>query len=435
MKMHTLVLVSFLTLLHAAPSQAQLVTAGDIVDHLDSIIETIPNTYGGGNYLQPNEASRGLWREIIDHILALEYADAHTKAQTKNYQVVLFTDTSITPPGFHVLLERTPESTSRHWGTFVFNRAPLRPHLVVQSPHPVFDINTGFQGIRVYRHNAARAFFVSGTHRCNGLSYSPCDGTTSVCSGTADDYRYSDMPHVVKSTFHIATEAMLDHDPDLLVVQCHGFAEGSGDPDLIMSNGTRTTPLGNDYVLDLRDAFTDLDPSITFKIGHVDLSWTRLLGTTNTQGRLLNNSFDPCESAPSSATGNFIHVEQAVVRMMSTKQDMMMLAEAIAIAVPPSTTPVADEVLAPVSSVHIIDNFTNPFRARTRIEFELGRTGPVTLDVYDLAGRRVARLAGGSYTAGLHGLDWNAGNLSSGVYFLRLQQGAQADTRRCVLIR
>ena len=50
---------------------------------------------------------RTLWREIIDHILVGEYADAHTKALTKNYQVVLFTDTGTENQVVHVLLERT----------------------------------------------------------------------------------------------------------------------------------------------------------------------------------------------------------------------------------------------------------------------------------------------------------------------------------------
>ncbi len=435
MKMRLLMPALLLTVLHAAPARTQLAQEGDLVYHIDEIIESMPHSYGGGQYLQPNQASRDLWREIVDHILALEYADAHAKAQTKNYQVVLFTDTGTTPPGFHVLLERTPESTSRYWGTFVFNRAPLRPHLVVQSPHAVFDINTGFQGVRVYRHNAARAFFVSGTHRCNGLSPSPCDGTSSVCTGSSDDYRYSDMAHVVKSAFQIATETMLDQDPDLLVVQCHGFAEGAEDPDLILSNGTRTTPTDHDYVLALRDAFASLDPMLTFKIAHVDLSWTRLIATTNTQGRLINDSYDPCGSAATSSTGNFVHVEQAVVRLMTTRQDMMMLAYAIAIAVPPVTTPVAIDVLAPASAARILGNFTNPLRGGTRIEFALERTGPVTLDVYDLAGRRIARLADGSRTAGVHGAEWRAGHLASGVYFLRLTQGAEVDVRRCVLVR
>ena len=434
MKRLALLLPAMLTLLNGAPTRAQLELEGDLLDRIDAIIDDMPSNYNGGDYLQPNADSRELWREIIDDILDGDYASAHAAAQTKSYQVVLYTDTGTSPAGRHVILERTPGSTSRHWGTYVFNRTPSRPHLVVASPHPVFDLNTGFQGVRMYQFTQARAFLLAGTHRCNGLSYSPCDGSTSVCSGTSDNYRYSDMAHVVKSAFHITHESLFDHDPDLIAIQNHGFAETSSDPDMIISNGTRTTPTGHDYVRALRDAFTFIDPSLTYKIGHLDLSWTRLLGTSNTQGRSINGSGSPCDIAPASATGRFIHIEQAVVRMTSRKQDMMMLAQALAIAVPAGATPVED-MITTEPLVRIVPEFDNPLGRRVQVAFELGRTGTTSLDVYDLAGRRVARLAGGSIPAGVHARVWDTGRLPSGVYFLHLRQGNSRDTRRCVLVR
>ncbi|MCP4574004.1 MAG: T9SS type A sorting domain-containing protein [bacterium] len=435
MKQHTMFLAAAMVLFASASAPAQLVASGDLVDHIDAIIADMPTTYDGGDYLQPASTSRAVWREIIDHILVGEYADAHTKALTRNYQVVLYTDTQSPNQTVHVLLERTPASTSRYWGTYLFCTTPARHHLVIQAPHPRYDSNTGYQCVRAYRSTGAAAYFVSGTHRCNGISYSPCDGTTYACTTGADSYRYSDQAHVVLSTFQITTEAILDQDPDALFIQPHGFAKGEDDPDLIISNGTRYMPSGTDYAVAMRDAFAAVDPSLTFKVAHVDLSWTRLLGTTNCQGRLINGGSDPCGTSALSATGKFVHIEQARPGLRDTPANWTKLAQAIALAVPDevSSVPGDDGILRP--GVRIIGNYANPFQGQTRVDFELGRGGPVRLEVFDLAGRRVAELTSENYGPGIHSQVWNARRLPSGTYFLRLQQGDRMVTHRCVLLK
>jgi hypothetical protein len=420
--------------LSAAGIQAQVVQSGDLTSHIDSIIDAMPTTYGGGDYLQPNSASRALWREIVDHILAEEYADAHTKALTKNYQVVLFTDTAESDSTVHIVLERTPESTSRYWGTFVFNTLPLRSSLVIESVHPRYDLNTGYQSIRIYQHTEARAFCVSGTHRCNGLSASPCDGTSTICTGSSDPYRYSDHAHVVSATIHITTEAMLDNNPELLVIQPHGFGQEEGDPDLIISNGTRFSPSGTDYAVAISDAIQAIDPSLTTKVGHVDLDWTRLLGTTNTQGRLLNGSADPCEDPATAATGQFVHVEQARIGLRDTPEHWMKLAQAVADAVPVDSG-IPQDLPGPPTA-RILGNYPNPFRQQTRFDLEVVRTGPIHLEVFDVAGRRAATLASGVYEAGMISFVWNTGQIPPGVYFVRLRQGeTNLDMQKCTLLR
>jgi hypothetical protein len=414
--------------------QAEVELAGDLTAHMDSIIAEIPTTYGGGDYLQPNAASRTLWREIIDHILATEYDQAHTKALTKNYRVVRFTDTADPDSVVHIILERTPESSSRYWGTFVFNTAPRRSYLAIQSPHPRYDTNTGRQSVRIYLHTEARALFISGTHRCNGLSDSPCDGTTTICTGSSAPYRYSDQCHVVKSTFQITNEAMLDDNPDLLAIQPHGFGQGAGDPDVIISNGTRFYPSGTDYAVAVWDALHDVDPSLTAKIAHIDLDWTRLIATWNTQGRLMNGSPTPCYTPASSATGQFVSVEQKKIGMRDTPQNWMKLAQAIADAVPEDTTAGVTDV--PVRGGRIVGSYPNPFNRKTRIVMDLGGPGEIRLDVFDVAGRRVETLTKGPHGAGLFRKVWSAEEVPPGVYFIRLQQqGTTVDIHKCILQR
>ncbi len=64
----------------------------------------------------------------------------------------------------------------------------------------------------------------------------------------------------------------------------------------------------------------------------------------------------------------------------------------------------------------------------------------ITLDLFDITGRRLVRLLEGHYEAGSHVLLWNGRDTSaapvvSGVYFLRLEAGARVDQQRFVLIR
>jgi hypothetical protein len=80
--------------------------------------------------------------------------------------------------------------------------------------------------------------------------------------------------------------------------------------------------------------------------------------------------------------------------------------------------------------------FPQPAQGAFRARFELGEAGPVALDAYDVAGRLVARLAGGDYPAGRHELAIDAAALGvrhRGVVFLRLSVGAQTVTRPLVI--
>jgi predicted outer membrane repeat protein len=82
----------------------------------------------------------------------------------------------------------------------------------------------------------------------------------------------------------------------------------------------------------------------------------------------------------------------------------------------------------------------NPFFPRTTLSFELPRSGPVRLAVYDAAGRFVRTLAEGTYAAGPHEKVWDGRDaqgrpLPSGVYFGRLEAGGVRNSRALVLTR
>jgi flagellar hook assembly protein FlgD len=93
----------------------------------------------------------------------------------------------------------------------------------------------------------------------------------------------------------------------------------------------------------------------------------------------------------------------------------------------------------PPLTFRLHQNAPNPFRPATTIRFDLPRRGPVSLRVYDVAGRLVRSLVDGSpLEAGRHEAVWDGRNESgrsvgAGLYFYRLQAGSLSETRRMVL--
>jgi endonuclease/exonuclease/phosphatase family metal-dependent hydrolase len=81
----------------------------------------------------------------------------------------------------------------------------------------------------------------------------------------------------------------------------------------------------------------------------------------------------------------------------------------------------------------------NPFRATTTLRFDLRQESEVTLELFDLSGRRVTTILQGFQPAGRHTLQWSplaagSGPLQAGLYFLSFHAGDFNQTRRLVLV-
>jgi hypothetical protein len=70
-----------------------------------------------------------------------------------------------------------------------------------------------------------------------------------------------------------------------------------------------------------------------------------------------------------------------------------------------------------------------------RITYSLPEAAPVTLTVYDVAGRVVRRLVSAVMPAGTHIVDWTPDTVSNGIYFYRLDAAGRSLTRKAVLVR
>ena len=84
-------------------------------------------------------------------------------------------------------------------------------------------------------------------------------------------------------------------------------------------------------------------------------------------------------------------------------------------------------------------NIPNPFRTGTQIRFELPVDLSVTLEIFDIAGRRVRTLVqdhfpAGSHTAAWDGADNQGRDVSAGVYLYRLRAGSFESTHRMILL-
>ena len=79
--------------------------------------------------------------------------------------------------------------------------------------------------------------------------------------------------------------------------------------------------------------------------------------------------------------------------------------------------------------------YPNPFNASTLVPFTLDHAQQIELAVFNTLGQRVATLVDGTISGGSHNVPFNAGNLSSGIYWITLKTGEYSTTRRTVLLR
>jgi len=99
-----------------------------------------------------------------------------------------------------------------------------------------------------------------------------------------------------------------------------------------------------------------------------------------------------------------------------------------------------EPVNIPLLHLALHQNYPNPFNPATNIMYYLPTSGRINLNVYDVSGRLIVRLADDIQDQGHHSVEWNGlderGNaMSSGTYFYRLTVGKETFSRKMVLLR
>jgi photosystem II stability/assembly factor-like uncharacterized protein len=80
-------------------------------------------------------------------------------------------------------------------------------------------------------------------------------------------------------------------------------------------------------------------------------------------------------------------------------------------------------------------NFPNPFNPVTQISFSLPRSGFVTLKIYDISGKEISSVVNNFEQAGNYQVDFNSSELSSGVYYYRINVNDFTDTKKMMLVK
>ncbi len=77
----------------------------------------------------------------------------------------------------------------------------------------------------------------------------------------------------------------------------------------------------------------------------------------------------------------------------------------------------------------------NPFNPSTTIEFSVPATSFISIEVFNILGKRVTSLISEWLSPGTYATKWNAEGLASGTYFCRMQSKAGVTVKRMMLLR
>lgn len=99
-----------------------------------------------------------------------------------------------------------------------------------------------------------------------------------------------------------------------------------------------------------------------------------------------------------------------------------------------SVTDIKKEIILS-QTYSLSQNYPNPFNPTTTIKYSIKERGIVNLTVFDILGREVAKLGNEEKQAGSYEAKFDGSNLSSGIYFYRLQSGSFSETKKLILLK
>jgi len=99
-----------------------------------------------------------------------------------------------------------------------------------------------------------------------------------------------------------------------------------------------------------------------------------------------------------------------------------------------------DDPIIALPKFSLGQNYPNPFNPSTRFDFTLPSAGDVQIEIYNLLGQHVARVASGTYQAGTHAVSWdgrddNGHDAPSGIYLYRLTSESGQVVKKMALLR
>jgi hypothetical protein len=87
------------------------------------------------------------------------------------------------------------------------------------------------------------------------------------------------------------------------------------------------------------------------------------------------------------------------------------------------------------NDISLNQNYPNPFNPSTIIEYSISERSYVELKVFDMLGNEIKTLVNSNKEAGSYNINFNASNLSSGVYYYTLKTNGNLLTRKMLLLK
>ncbi|OQY30057.1 MAG: hypothetical protein B6244_02010 [Candidatus Cloacimonetes bacterium 4572_55] len=105
---------------------------------------------------------------------------------------------------------------------------------------------------------------------------------------------------------------------------------------------------------------------------------------------------------------------------------------------PISITP--EQIITTSKTCSLLQNYPNPFNPITTIIFEIPKTSEVYMEIYDVSGKFVRNLVDKPMEIGYHSVVWDGvdeqgKDVSSGIYFYKIEAGKFENTKKMVLLR
>jgi hypothetical protein len=188
-----------------------------------------------------------------------------------------------------------------------------------------------------------------------------------------------------------------------------------------MSNGTRFTPT-HDYVSMIKDELKKVDTSLTFKIAHINTTWTRLIAFTNTQGRFINKSADACTQAATISKGGFVHMEQEKTKLRQDSTAWYKMYIALSEVFSCNTNGFSESN----KSENKVSIFPNPCNENY---IEIKAASITKVEIYDLNGRRVMDNAFNSSPK----IRLKINNIQSGMYLIAIESNNQIIYKKLII--
>jgi photosystem II stability/assembly factor-like uncharacterized protein len=93
------------------------------------------------------------------------------------------------------------------------------------------------------------------------------------------------------------------------------------------------------------------------------------------------------------------------------------------------------EINSVPSEYSLKQNYPNPFNPSTTIEFSIPSDGNVSLKIYNVIGEEVREVLNEFKKAGGYKINFNAGNLASGIYYYRIKTDNYSSVRKMILLK